>query len=34
MSPETRRHTLCGTLDYLAPEMVEKKSHDSELFIH
>lgn len=24
-----RRTTLCGTLDYLPPEMVEQKSHDS-----
>ncbi|KAI4372079.1 hypothetical protein MLD38_010361 [Melastoma candidum] len=23
-----KRHTMCGTLDYLAPEMVEKKAHD------
>ncbi|KAL5209008.1 hypothetical protein ABZP36_004631 [Zizania latifolia] len=23
-----KRHTLCGTIDYLAPEMVEKKAHD------
>nr|XP_043611278.1 serine/threonine-protein kinase Aurora-3-like [Erigeron canadensis] len=25
---KTKRHTMCGTLDYLAPEMVEKKAHD------
>ncbi|KAK9052953.1 hypothetical protein SSX86_029586 [Deinandra increscens subsp. villosa] len=25
---QNKRHTLCGTLDYLAPEMVENKSHD------
>ncbi|KAL1548705.1 Serine/threonine-protein kinase Aurora-3 [Salvia divinorum] len=24
----SKRHTMCGTLDYLAPEMVEKKAHD------
>uniref|UniRef100_J3LT50 Aurora kinase n=1 Tax=Oryza brachyantha TaxID=4533 RepID=J3LT50_ORYBR len=24
----TKRHTLCGTIDYLAPEMIEKKAHD------
>ncbi|XP_077228759.1 serine/threonine-protein kinase Aurora-3-like [Tasmannia lanceolata] len=24
----TKRHTMCGTLDYLAPEMVENKAHD------
>ncbi|CAI9287462.1 unnamed protein product [Lactuca saligna] len=23
-----KRHTMCGTLDYLAPEMVEQKAHD------
>ncbi|KAJ1701656.1 hypothetical protein LUZ63_001435 [Rhynchospora breviuscula] len=23
-----KRHTMCGTIDYLAPEMVEKKAHD------
>ncbi|XP_026380279.1 serine/threonine-protein kinase Aurora-3-like [Papaver somniferum] len=23
-----KRHTMCGTLDYLAPEMVENKGHD------
>lgn len=26
-----RRTTMCGTLDYLAPEMVEKRLHDSRL---
>jgi len=30
-APNTRRTTLCGTLDYLAPEMVEKKSHDAKI---
>ncbi|CAO3607961.1 unnamed protein product [Cunninghamella blakesleeana] len=25
---ETRRSTLCGTLDYLPPEMIEGKNHD------
>ncbi|XP_028754888.1 serine/threonine-protein kinase Aurora-3-like [Neltuma alba] len=24
----SKRHTMCGTLDYLAPEMVENKEHD------
>ncbi|XP_058104694.1 serine/threonine-protein kinase Aurora-3 [Magnolia sinica] len=24
----TKRHTMCGTLDYLAPEMVTNKAHD------
>jgi aurora kinase len=28
-APGARRNTLCGTLDYLPPEMVEGKSHDS-----
>ncbi|CDF32691.1 Serine/threonine protein kinase [Chondrus crispus] len=27
-APRNRRTTLCGTLDYLPPEMVEGKSHD------
>merc|ERR1719295_1037268 len=27
-SPDVRRTTLCGTLDYLPPEMVEGKKHD------
>lgn len=27
-APGNRRMTLCGTLDYLPPEMVERKSHD------
>ncbi|CAJ2657592.1 unnamed protein product [Trifolium pratense] len=25
---KSKRQTMCGTLDYLAPEMVENKSHD------
>ncbi|XP_051138199.1 serine/threonine-protein kinase Aurora-3 [Andrographis paniculata] len=25
---ESKRRTMCGTLDYLAPEMVENKEHD------
>jgi aurora kinase len=28
-APGARRHTLCGTLDYLPPEMVEGKAHDT-----
>ncbi|KAL7168710.1 hypothetical protein ACSBR2_039038 [Camellia fascicularis] len=24
----SKRHTMCGTLDYLAPEMVENKAHN------
>lgn len=27
-APHTRRQTLCGTLDYLPPEMVEGREHD------
>lgn len=27
-APSSRRHTMCGTLDYLPPEMVEGKDHD------
>ncbi|KAM3588595.1 spindle assembly checkpoint kinase [Umbelopsis sp. WA50703] len=29
----TRRQTLCGTLDYLAPEMVEAKDHSDKIDI-
>lgn len=28
-APHSRRQTLCGTLDYLPPEMVEGKEHDA-----
>jgi len=28
-APHSRRKTMCGTLDYLPPEMVEGKDHDS-----
>jgi serine/threonine protein kinase len=28
-APSSRRTTLCGTLDYLPPEMVEGKDHDA-----
>lgn len=27
-APASRRTTLCGTLDYLPPEMIENKEHD------
>ncbi|KAI8790794.1 aurora kinase C, partial [Biomphalaria glabrata] len=27
-APSSRRHTMCGTLDYLPPEMVEGKYHN------
>jgi aurora kinase len=27
-APQNRRNTLCGTLDYLPPEMIEGKDHD------
>ena len=27
-APSSRRKTLCGTLDYLPPEMIENKDHD------
>jgi aurora kinase len=30
-APTTRRKTLCGTLDYLSPEMVEGKEHDASV---
>tara|TARA_R110002050_G_scaffold84923_1_gene181221 strand:- start:399 stop:806 length:408 start_codon:yes stop_codon:yes gene_type:complete len=28
-APQDRRKTLCGTLDYLAPEMVRRQPHDA-----
>lgn len=28
-APTSRRTTLCGTLDYLPPEMVEAREHDA-----
>lgn len=30
-APSSRRATLCGTLDYLPPEMVEGKTHDEKV---
>ena len=30
-APHARRQTLCGTLDYLPPEMVEGKDHDDKV---
>jgi len=30
-APSSRRRTLCGTLDYLPPEMVEGKDHDYQV---
>jgi len=27
----SRRHTLCGTMDYLPPEMIEGKQHDEKV---
>jgi len=32
-APTSRRNTLCGTLDYLPPEMVEGKDHDETVDI-
>ena len=32
-APTSRRTTLCGTLDYLPPEMVEGREHDSTVDI-
>lgn len=29
--PSVRRSTLCGTLDYLPPEMIEGKTHDEKV---
>ncbi|RMX51356.1 hypothetical protein pdam_00011381, partial [Pocillopora damicornis] len=30
-APSSRRTTLCGTLDYLPPEMIEGKAHDEKV---
>ncbi|KAG9307281.1 hypothetical protein G9A89_017109 [Geosiphon pyriformis] len=30
-APNSRRKTLCGTLDYLPPEMVEGRDHDAKV---
>ena len=30
-TPSSRRKTLCGTLDYLPPEMIEGKAHDASV---
>lgn len=32
-APTSRRNTLCGTLDYLPPEMVEGREHDANVDI-
>lgn len=32
-TPNSRRTTLCGTLDYLPPEMIEGKAHDETVDI-
>ena len=32
-APSSKRHTLCGTLDYLPPEMVEGHAHDKSVDI-
>jgi serine/threonine protein kinase len=32
-APSSRRNTLCGTLDYLPPEMIEGKEHDDTVDI-
>nr|KAI8762999.1 aurora kinase A-A-like; partial [Biomphalaria glabrata] len=32
-APSSRRHTMCGTLDYLPPEMVEGKCHNESVDI-
>jgi serine/threonine protein kinase len=32
-APSSRRNTLCGTLDYLPPEMVEGRPHDERVDI-
>ncbi len=30
-APNSRRKTMCGTLDYLPPEMVEGTFHDEKV---
>lgn len=30
-APASRRNTLCGTLDYLPPEIVEGRDHDEQV---
>uniref|UniRef100_A0A6B2FZ34 Aurora kinase n=1 Tax=Myxobolus squamalis TaxID=59785 RepID=A0A6B2FZ34_MYXSQ len=30
-APTSRRKTLCGTIDYLPPEMIENKTHDEKV---
>lgn len=30
-APTSRRNTLCGTLDYLPPEMIEGREHDEQV---
>lgn len=30
-APSSRRNTMCGTLDYLPPEMIEGKEHDEQV---
>jgi serine/threonine protein kinase len=32
-APTAKRHTMCGTLDYLPPEMVEGQAHDKAVDI-
>ena len=32
-APSNRRKTMCGTLDYLPPEMVVGKEHDDKVGI-
>jgi serine/threonine protein kinase len=32
-TPSTKRTTLCGTLDYLPPEMIEGKEHDANVYV-
>ena len=32
-APSSRRGTMCGTLDFLPPEMIERKMHDEKVDI-
>ena len=33
-APNSRRGTMCGTLDYLPPEMIEGALHDDKVDLH
>ena len=31
-APSTRRETICGTMEYLPPEMVNREEHDEKVY--